>query len=90
MTIELNHLLTIVRMIAVFVENSLGGKVVWENEQDKNGVILSWKRYDVPTNKMLRYKYKITYEELENIKEPFAFGKVIVDSYKEQQKNGKN
>lgn len=81
------HLLTIVSLISSYVERDMGGKVTYTDNEKEKGIILRWEKLDPKTNKRLRYNYKISYDEIEEITEPFAFAQNIIEAYHKREKN---
>ena len=79
------HLLTTVRLLSAYIEKELGGKVIFTDNEKEKGVILRWEKFNPQTKKKLRYNYKISYDEIEEITEPFAFAQNIIDTYHKKE-----
>ncbi len=78
----------VVKFIAAYVQNELGGKVTFSNNAmfDDNSITLAWEKYDAQLNQMLQFSHKILFSELELIGDPSALGKMIVEKYRNAEK----
>jgi hypothetical protein len=73
---------------ASYVEGELGGKVILLEDKEGKTIVLDWKKYDVKTNTVLRFSYKISYEDLEGLQHPSNLGQIIVKKYRKKEKHG--
>lgn len=81
------HLLTTTSLLSAYITRELGGEVIFDDNSKEKGVILRWKRFNPKTKKYLRFNYKITYDEVEAMDEPFAFAQTIITKYREGVKD---
>ena len=75
---------------ASYVEGELGGKVILLEDKKAKAIVLDWKKYDVKKNTVLRFSYKISYEELEGLEHPSNLGQIIVKKYRKKEKHEPN
>ena len=73
---------------ATYVEGDLGGKVILLEDKKAKAIVLDWKKYDVKTNTVLRFDYKISYEDLKALEHPSNLGQIIVKKYRKKEKHG--
>ena len=84
---EFYDLRVVANAIATYVEGELGGRVIFSDDKKAKAIVLDWKKYDVKTNTVLRFDYKISYEDLKALEHPSNLGQIIVKKYRKKEKH---